>query len=224
LTTPLESKNYVDMTLLALKEFGVTVQETAQGYHIPGNQKYRPANLSVEGDYSQAGFYYAAIGLGNPIEILGLNPHSAQGDMRIVPYYLKLTGKGYVELDVSQCPDLVPALALHAALRPGQDTAIVNAARLRMKESDRLAAVTQELNKLGAHVEEHQDHLIIHGVENLHGGTVDSHNDHRIAMMLAIAATRADGPVTITGAESVNKSYPNFWEHYRQLGGRITVE
>jgi len=224
LTTPLESKNYVDMTLLALKEFGVTAQETPEGYHIPGKQKYRPAAISVEGDYSQAGFYYAAIGLGNPVEIQGLDPYSAQGDMRIVPYYLKLTGEGCVELDVSQCPDLVPALAVQAALREGQETAIVNAARLRMKESDRLAAVTQELNKLGAQVEEFDDHLIIRGVSHLRGGTVDAHNDHRIAMMLAIAATRADAPVTITGAESVNKSYPNFWEHYRELGGRFTVE
>ena len=224
LTTPLESKNYVDMTILALKAFGVTAEERDQGYYIPGNQTYRPAELSVEGDYSQAGFYYAALGLGHDIQICGLNPHSAQGDKRIQPYYELLAKPGRVELDVSQCPDLVPALAAHAALRDGEDTAIVNAARLRMKESDRLAAVTRELNALGANVEEFEDHLIIHGVSALHGGEVDSHNDHRIAMMLAIAATRSTGPVILTGGESVNKSYPNFWDHYRQLGGQFTAE
>ena len=223
LTTKLESKDYVDMTILALEAFGVVVDKTDWGYRIPGGQRYRAGQLAVESDYSQAAFYFAANGLHNEVSIEGLNPLSAQGDMRIAPYYIKLCGDGYVELDVSQCPDLVPALAVHAALRPGQTTAIVNAARLRMKESDRLAAVTQELNKLGAQVEEHPDHLIIHGVDKLHGGLVDSHNDHRIAIMLAIAATRADGPITLTGAESVEKSYPNFWEHYQSLGGQFTV-
>lgn len=223
LTTPLESKNYVDMTLLALEAFGVTAQETEYGYFIPGNQAYQPRDMAVESDYSQSAFYYAANGLGSEVEIHGLNPTSAQGDMRIVPYYLKLCGKGRVELDVSQCPDLVPALALHAALRDGEDTAIVNAARLRIKESDRLATVTEELNNLGANVEEFEDHLLIHGVSSLHGGRVQAHNDHRIAMMLAIAATRADGPVVLSGAESVNKSYPSFWEDYQALGGQITV-
>ena len=223
LTTPLESKNYVDMTLLALKAFGVSVTETETGYHIPGGQAYRPKNMAVESDYSQSAFYYAANGLGSKVDIQGLNPFSAQGDMRIVPYFLKLCGKGRVELDVSQCPDLVPALALHAALRAGEDTAIVNAARLRIKESDRLATVTEELNKLGANVEEFDDHLIIHGVSSLRGGEVRAHNDHRIAMMLAIAATRADSPIILSGAESVSKSYPNFWEDYQSLGGQIAV-
>ena len=221
LTTPLESKGYVDMTLLALEAFGVHAAETERGYHIPGGQAYQCSDLSVESDYSQAGFYYAARGLGNEIEILGLNANSAQGDRCIVPYYERLCGTGDVELDVSQCPDLVPALAVHAALRPGETTRIVNAARLRIKESDRLAAVTEELNKLGARVEEHPDSLTIRGVGGLHGGTVDAHNNHRIAMMLAVAATRADGPVTITGAESVKKSYPNFWADYEALGGRV---
>lgn len=223
LTTPLESRGYVDMTLLALDAFGVHVEETEGGYRIPGGQRYRCADLTVESDYSQAGFYYAAIGLGNEVEILGLNPFSAQGDMRIVPYFLKLSQPGEVELDVSQCPDLVPALAVHGALRKGEVTRIVNAARLRIKESDRLAAVTEELNKLGAQVEEHPDSLTIRGVDRLRGGMVDAHNDHRIAMMLAVAATRADGPVILDGAESVRKSYPDFWDDYEALGGKTEL-
>ena len=109
-----------------------------------------------------------------------------------------------------------------AALRAGETTAIVNAARLRIKESDRLASVTQVLNALGAGVEEHADHLVLRGRERLAGGvTVSGHNDHRIAMMAAIAATRCQGPVTITGAECVNKSYPRFWADYEALGGQI---
>lgn len=224
LTTPLESKSYVDMTILALNAFGVTVYQTDSGYHIPGKQTYRSACLSVEGDYSQAAFFYAAMGLGHHIQISGLDPRSAQGDKCILPYYNLLCGTGRVELDVSQCPDLAPALAVHAALRAGEETAIVNAARLRMKESDRLCAITRELNALGANVEEFEDHLIIHGVSTLRGGQVDAHNDHRIAMMLAIAATRATGAVTLTGGESVSKSYPNFWDHYRRLGGQFTAE
>jgi 3-phosphoshikimate 1-carboxyvinyltransferase len=175
----------------------------------------------VESDYSQAGFYYAAKGVGNEIDIQGLNPNSHQGDRIIVPYYEQLLGDGEVVLDVSQCPDLVPALAVQAALRPGQLTRIINAARLRIKESDRLDTVTTELNKLGAQIEQFPDSLTITGVEQFHGGEVSSHNDHRIAMMLAMAATRATEPVTILDAGSVRKSYPNFWEDYETLGGQI---
>jgi len=112
-----------------------------------------------------------------------------------------------------------------AALRAGETTAIVNAARLRIKESDRLASVTQVLNALGAGVEEHADHLVLRGRERLAGGvTVSGHNDHRIAMMAAIAASRATGEVVIHGAEAVNKSYPDFFDHYRLLGGKVTLE
>lgn len=180
--------------------------------------------MAIEADWSQAGFWYAANGLGNRVDIKNMNPRSTQGDRRAAAYYEKLCQSGIVDLDVSQCPDLVPELAVHAALRAGQTTHIVNAARLRMKESDRLAAVREELCKLGARVTEGPDSLTIQGVEALTGGKVDSHNDHRIAMMLAVAATRCAGPVTLTGAESVRKSYPNFWEDYTALGGRTARE
>lgn len=222
LTTALESEGYITMTVQALETFGVTVERTAQGWHVPGNQKYLPHDGQVESDYSQAGFYYAALGLGSDLTLQGMNPNSAQGDRIIIDYYEKLLGDGTVELDVSQCPDLVPPLAAHAALRkPGTVTHLVNAARLRLKESDRLATVTQVLNALGARVDEHPDSLSITAVEALKGGTVESYQDHRIAMMAAIAATRSTGPVTVLGAECVSKSYPNFWEDYEALGGRI---
>ncbi len=225
LTSPLESGGYVDMTLDALAAFGVSARRTETGWHVPGNQEYRPHDGRVEGDYSQAGFFYAAKGLGSGLEICGMNPASAQGDKVIVPYYERLCGDGEVALDVSQCPDLVPPLAVHAALRrPGSVTRIVGAARLRMKESDRLATVTEVLNALGGRVEEHPDALTVTAVENLRGGTVDSHNDHRIAMMAAVAATRCLAPVTVLGAECVNKSYPGFWEDYESLGGQVRRE
>ena len=221
LTSPLESRAYVDMTVEVLAHFGVHVTETADGWDIPAGQTYLPNTHHVEADWSQAGFFYAAMGLGCDLEIQGMNMNSTQGDRCIVPYYEALCQNGDVELDVSQCPDLVPPLAVHAALRHGT-TRIINAARLRIKESDRLTAVTQTLNALGAKIEEYPDSLTIHGVEHLAGGvSVDCCNDHRIAMMAAVAATRCLAPITLLGAQCVEKSYPTFWNDYVRLGGQI---
>lgn len=227
-TTRLESEGYIAMTAQALETFGVRTAATMSlppQYHVPGSQTYSPAEVTVEADWSQAGFWYAAKFLGSPVEAAGLNRDSLQGDRVVAEHYVNLSQPGDLELDVSGCPDLVPPLAVMAALRAGQTTRLVNAARLRMKESDRLATVAETLCKLGAQVEEGPDFLAITGVETLRGGvTVNSHNDHRIAMMTAIAATRCQCPVTLTGAESVNKSYPTFWEDYVNLGGRIDRE
>ena len=226
LTTDLESRGYVDMTLDALEQFEVKAEwDGKRTFKVPGNQIYRHRDLTIEGDYSQAAFWYAAIGVGNEMDLEGLNAFSVQGDMRIVPYWLRLREVGEQALDVSQCPDLVPPLAAHAVLRAGETTHLVNAARLRLKESDRLATVTEVLTALGGNVEEGPDFLTFHGKETLPGGvTVSAHNDHRIAMMAAIAATRCEAPVTITGAECVKKSYPHFWEDYEAMGGQIVRE
>ena len=226
LTTDLESRGYVDMTLDALNQFGVRAEyDGERTFRVPGNQTYRHRDAAVEGDWSQAGFWLAANGTGSALEIGGMNTESVQGDKIALHYFACLRGNEEAVLDVSQCPDLVPPLAAHAALRPGQVTKIVNAARLRIKESDRLATVTQVLTALGAEIEEGPDSLTIHGKDGLPGGvTVSAHNDHRIAMMAAVAATRCAGPVTITGAECVAKSYPNFWEDYEKLGGIIRRE
>lgn len=223
LTTDLESRGYVDMTLDALKRFGVTAEyDGKRTFHVPGNQYYQHQNLAIEADWSNAAFWYGAKFLGCPVEIGGLDQASVQGDRAIAGFYEQMGGAGRLELDVSQCPDLVPPLAAMAALRAGETTAIVNAGRLRIKESDRLATVTEVLNALGAQVEEHEDHLVIRGREKLAGGvTVSGHNDHRIAMMAAIAAIRCEKPVTIIGAECVKKSYPRFWEDYEALGGLV---
>lgn len=219
-TTEVESRNYIDMTLLAQEAFGVHIQAGDGHWTAAGGQRGRGRSAAVEGDYSQAAFWYAANGLGSRVDIQGLNARSAQGDMRIVPYSMKLRLPGDVTLDVSQCPDLVPPLAACAAVRPGV-TSIVGAARLRIKESDRLRTVTEAINALGGCVEERSDSLLIRGLESLRGGTVDAQNDHRIAMMAAVAATRCRQAVTIRGAECVAKSYPDFWEDYAKLGGSV---
>ena len=226
LTTGLESRGYVDMTLDALERFGVKAEyDGKRTFRVPGNQYYQHQNLAIEADWSNAAFWYGAKFLGCPVEIGGLDQASVQGDRAIAGFYDQLQGTGSLDLDVSQCPDLVPPLAAMAALRAGETTRIVNAGRLRIKESDRLATVTEVLNALGAKVEEYEDHLVIHGRERLAGGvTVSGHNDHRIAMMAAIAAIRCEAPVTITGAECVKKSYPRFWEDYRRLGGELICD
>lgn len=225
LTTHLESAGYIESTIVAMELFNVHVERTETGWHIPGNQHYTAARepVVVDADYSQAAFYYVANGLGNEIDICDMNPNTCQGDKAIVHYEAMLDRPGEVTIDVSQCPDLVPALAVRAALRPGEVTNIVGAARLRIKESDRLDTVSTELNKLGAHVDQTPDSLIITGVDHFHSAVVNSHNDHRIAMMLAMGASRCTGKVVLQDAGSVAKSYPGFWEHYFRLGGHFSI-
>ena len=221
LTTPLESRGYVDLTLDVLGQFGIQIQAREGGFHIPGGQRYQSRDLTIEGDWSQAAFWYAANFAGGQVDIRGLNPDSRQGDKEIALDYWKLARPGDVELDVSQCPDLVPPLAAMAAVRRGT-TRLTHAARLRMKESDRLTTIARTLAALGAQVEEGADQLTIRGLERLPGGvTVDCCNDHRIAMMAAVSAAFCREPVTLLGAECVSKSYPNFWGHFRALGGNI---
>ena len=222
LTSRLESRGYVDMTLDALGLFGVYPEARENGFFIPGGQRYQAQDFAVEADWSQAGFWYAARLLGSAVDVGGMDPGSAQGDRVILEHYAKLSGPGDADIDVSDCPDLVPPLAAMAALRTGHTTRLTNAERLRVKESDRLCAVTRVLGALGADVAEGPDSLTVHGRDCLAGGVkVDSFNDHRIAMMAAVAAVRCVKPVTITGAECVAKSYPTFWDDYEMLGGKI---
>ncbi len=223
-TTPLESEGYIRMTLQAMGQFGVEMPVTMSlppHYHPQGNQTYRAADASVEADWSQAAFWYAAMYLWD-VDVQGMNLRSAQGDRVMADYYDRFF-MWADSFDLSNCPDLAPPLAVMAALRSGGGgTRLTNAARLRLKESDRLASVTAVLRALGADVTEGPDFLEIRCRETLAGGvTVDSFNDHRIAMMAAIAATKCVKPVTITGAQCVAKSYPGFWEDLERLGGKI---
>lgn len=220
LTTPLESASYIDITLKTLARFGIRIDLTETGWRIPGKQTYRsPGLVSVEGDWSAAAFWLAANTLGSDIECCNLNHTSLQGDRAIIAALGNL-GK---TIDVSNTPDLAPVLAVAAALHAGT-THITGAARLRIKESDRLRAVGDMLKNFGCSVDELDDSLIVHGGRPLKGCTVDGCRDHRIVMAAAIAATIAEGPVTITDAQAVSKSYPSFFEHFNQLGGLAYVE
>ena len=220
LTTPLESRGYVDMTLDMLRRFDIKVEEQEDGFLVPGNQTYQARDLTLEADWSGAAFWYAANFLGAQVDIQGLNPDSVQGDRQIGTLYWKLARPGNVDIDLSQCPDLAPPLAVMAAVRK-RTTRFVNAGRLRMKESDRLETIARTLNALGAKAQVGEDTLILEGLDHLEGGTVDGCNDHRIAMMAPVAAVACKEPVTILGAECVKKSYPRFWEDYTALGGEI---
>ena len=225
LTTSLESASYIAMTVEALALYDVKAYRTEKGWHVPGNQKYRPRSVPVEGDWSQAAFFEAAVFLGNPLEIKGMNWGSLQGDRVVENFIKQMKSPDPLTLRVEDCPDLVPALAVAAAYRDGCETKILGAARLRLKESDRLSAVTEVLNAIGGDVTELPDGLVIQGHRRLLGGArVSSWNDHRIAMMAAMAATRCFYPVTITGAECVEKSYPDFWKDYEALGAELEVK
>lgn len=220
LTTHLESAPYVNLTLRALADFGIRVETLPDGWRIPGGQRYRsPGRVVVEGDWSGAAFWLAANALGSRVECGNLVERSAQGDRTIRPLLNRLGG----EIDVSECPDLVPALAVAAAGFPGR-TALVGAARLRLKESDRLASVAALLRALGCAVDEGAESLTIHGGAPLTGGTVDGCGDHRIVMAAAVAATAASSPVTILGAQAVAKSYPDFFRDFEALGGNLIVQ
>lgn len=226
MTSRLESKPYADMTVSCLKDFGVVITETKNGYFIKGNQKYIPSDIAVEGDYSQAAFFYVANALGSHITINNLSADSSQGDKKIVEiinglcYNNNESPDGF-NIDASDIPDLVPILAVLGTFCSGKST-VFNAARLKIKESDRLSATAEALNALGGKITPTDDGLIIEHSE-LCGGTADSAGDHRIAMSAAIAATVCRKPVIIKNAESVEKSYPDFFSDYINLGGTANV-
>ena len=218
--SPLQSKPYADMTIDCMKRFGVEVTETEQGYHIPGNQRYQACDLAVEGDFSQAAFFFAANALGSDVKLQNIPEKSVQGDRKIVEILGEMWYNSKEELciDAQDIPDLVPIMAVAASLFP-RSVRIYGAERLRIKESDRLETTAALLRTLGGSVEITPDGLRIAPVPAFTGGEVDSAGDHRIAMCAAIAATRASGEVIIRGAECVEKSYPAFFEDYQSLGG-----
>ncbi len=234
--TPLESKGYVDMTIDVMRQFGVGVSNN--NYHtfkIKGGQQYKSTNYTVEADYSQAAFFLAAGVLGSFVVCRGLNPDSVQGDREIINILKKMgasvvaEGDGIAavpsvlhgcEIDAAQIPDLVPIIAVLGSLAKGE-TVIKNALRLRIKESDRLTSIAQQLNTLGATVIEKNDGLVIEGIGSLSGGTVSSENDHRIAMSIAIASTCCNEEIVLGNSDCVKKSYPDFWKDFAELGGKI---
>ena len=211
ITGKLESAPYVTMTLEAMRIFGKPVHD----FTMAGGEKFvSPGVLTVEGDWSNAAFFLAAKELGSAVEVGNLNENSPQGDRAAAELLPGL--KEQLTIDAADIPDLVPILAITAACKQG--AIFTNIRRLRLKESDRVESVIAMLQNLGGRAEAEENTLTVYGT-GLTGGTVDAKNDHRIAMSAAIAATACRERVTILGAECVRKSYPQFFEEYRKLGG-----
>lgn len=241
ITTDLESVGYLELTLEVLTDFGIQIDydKKKQVFSIPGNQSYQSQNYTVEGDYSQAAFFLSAGALGNDVVVTGLKQDSNQGDKGILHILEQLNAvlkvkedtvavtapdglEGDVIIDGAQVPDIIPISALVASLSPGK-TKIINLKRLRIKESDRLEATKEELEKLGANIQVVGDELHIQGVSKLQGNSIGwSHQDHRMAMMLAIASTICEEEIVVRDADYVSKSYPTFWKEFEALGGQIS--
>lgn len=223
ITTKLESKPYIDLTIDAMKVFGVIVEEHGNEYRIKGGQKYKPCDYRVEADMSQAAFFCVAKAIGADLDILGLNPDSLQGDreiIRITDEFMK-NGRAF-DVSAENIPDLVPILTVLACFAEGTSH-ITDCGRLKIKECDRLEAISSELNKLGAKITAGEDSLTIIGVKELNGGECDCWTDHRIPMSLAVASQRCNSPLILRGAECVSKSYPTFFEDFKMLGGKFDV-
>jgi 3-phosphoshikimate 1-carboxyvinyltransferase len=237
LKTPLQSKPYVDITLDVLGTYGIKIKETDFGYLIKGNQKYSKRDFTVEGDWSQAAFFLAAGAIGGNVRVNGVRPDSKQGDSAIAAILERFgaqveTGSDYascscgeltgIELDASDIPDLVPIISVTAAFAKGR-TVINGVSRLRYKESDRVESICRNLRALGADVTADENAIIINGGKALKGTELDGFGDHRIVMAFSVAALFADGKTVIDGAESIDKSYPSFFEDYNSLGGKANV-
>lgn len=240
LTTPLESKPYVQLTLEILKKHGINIEVLGnhEKYLVEGNQQYKPFNHTVPGDFSSASFLMAAAILtGSNIKLYGLDCLTPnQPDMQILSI-LKNMGvkikieKDFVEifegdisgidLDAKDIPDLVPVCVVLACYAKGKTT-IKNIRRLRIKESDRVKTIMVELKKMGAKIKKFENMFQIEGLNKLKGATINPHNDHRIAMACTVAALKAEGKTTILNAECVNKSYPNFYKDLQQIGVNLT--
>lgn len=235
----IQSAPYIEMTMDAIRQFGIELSFRGAQIEIPGGQRYKsPKTAKVGGDWSGSAFWLCAGAMGDrPITVSGLDLASRQGDKAALDILRRFGAKVEAQgdrvtvspaalygttIDAENIPDLVPALAAVAAVSKGK-TVIRGAGRLRIKESDRLKTVSETLCKLGADVEEREDGLVVTGRERLSGGTVDAFGDHRIAMTAAVCAVRCAAPVTISGAEAVNKSYPTFFEEYRALGGKVQI-
>ena len=236
LTTNLESKAYIDITLDVLKQFGIQIQETVSGFHIPGNQTYvTPGEIKADGDWSNAAPFLCMGAIAGEVKMTGLNLASTQGDKEILSVLEQFGAEVLrggdsvtvrrkdlkaIRVDVSQIPDLVPVLSIVAGLADGT-TVFENAERLRVKESDRIATTKALLSVLGAEMtvaeENGMTNLYIEGIKEYKGGCIDGAGDHRIVMAAAVASVRATKEILIRGPQAVNKSYPGFFEDFDKV-------
>jgi len=231
ITTEIESEPYIEITIDVLNKFGIKIEKNGKKFKIKGNQHYKPQeNFFVEGDFSSAAFFLAGGVINGDVEIKNLNLNSKQGDKEILNILKRMNGnieirgnsvhasksnlKG-IEIDAKNIPDLVPICAVLGCFADNE-TKIFNAERLRIKESDRLSAITTELKKMNANIEEKEGGLIIRK-SKLKWAEIDPHNDHRIAMACAIAGLNAEGETIIKNKECVNKSYPEFFNDLKKL-------
>lgn len=240
ITGRIESLPYINITLQAVREFGIAVEFERNKIKISGNQKYRsPGRLTVEGDWSNAAFWACLGALSDEgITLRGIRKDSIQGDRAVIDILKRfgaevVQGEDFVtvkrknltavRIDAAAIPDLVPVLTVVAAVANGE-TLIYNASRLRIKESDRIESTLAMLKALGASAEGTRDGMRIFGKRALTGGKIDSYNDHRIAMSAAVAAAVSSGEVEIRGAEAVRKSYGDFFERLEALGASVKRE
>lgn len=234
---PYESRSYVDLTLQMLHLYGIDASYIdTNTLYIKGKQQYKACNYTIEGDYSQLGFFAVLASINNTLTCTGLNPASLQGDKAIVSILEKAGCNidthedGYtiyksplqgIDIDLQDCPDLGPILNV-MAMYANNTTHIFNAQRLRYKESDRIAAMEEELLKCNVDISTNESEIYIKGKTSYEGDVVFSaHKDHRIVMSLCVAATLFNQPVIVEGAEAIDKSYPSFFEDFISIGGKV---
>ncbi len=239
---PYQSRSYVDLTTSMMEKFGIQIEQpTSEAYRIHPGQSYKPTDIFVESDWSQAAFFLVLGLLNHSLTLQGLNPDSLQGDEVILDLVKKAGAKVEwdngnlvvspdqrkpLTIDLANCPDLGPILCVMAAYTPGT-TRIEHAARLRYKECDRIAAMEEELKKWGVEISSDEDSITIVGKSSWKKEEpviIDSHNDHRIAMAMAIFGCCADSPCVIENAQAINKSYPDFFEDLKSLHGKVDIQ
>lgn len=215
---PVESKPYIDMTIEALDLFGIKIEQEKENiYFIKGNQSYKSANVSVEGDYSNAAFLEAFNLIGTEVKVSGLNPKSLQGDKVYYEMFYKLKEE-FCTFDIADCPDLAPVLFSVAALCYGGK--FTGTKRLKWKECNRGEAMKEELSKCNIKLDIAENEITVHkGTLKAPTDIISSHNDHRIAMAMSVVLSKVGG--IIDGAEAINKSYPDFYKNMKQLGGDV---
>lgn len=237
LTTPLASESYVDLTINILQEFGIKIKKEKNGYMILGSQSYQARDYQIEKDYSQAAYFLMMKANGHDLHVHGLSPASYQGDQKASLEALRQMGLQYrfvsdelcfdgvarhpVDFDGQDCPDFVCALVI-ALINMDNISKIHHVGRLNYKESRRLDAIVEYVNALGAKAWVQEDTLYLQGHRPLHGATLSTYHDHRMAMLLACLSLECEGDILVDDIACIDKSYPHFIQEYQRLGGKVT--